>query len=129
MESGDVTDQQGDAQEALIISDTAREQRSENEDSASDSDSDSDECAAAESEEDIVDEIVQPSQMKHRTRNKSRRVALPEPLTCSDSEDELPRLQSRKRNYASPAALRADGYAKYFRRNSNQFPKSRILLE
>ena len=111
-ESGDVTDPQGDAQEALIINDTAPEQGSENEDSASDSDSD--ECTAAESEEEIVAETVQPSPMKHQTRSKSRKVVLPEPLMCSDSEDELPRPQRRKRNHVSPAALRAGRHAKHF---------------
>ena len=40
LKSGDVTDPQGDAQEALIINDTASEQESEHDDSASDSDSD-----------------------------------------------------------------------------------------
>ena len=115
LESGDGTDPQGDAQEAPSINDTAPEQESEKEDSASESDSDV--CAAAESEDEFVDETVQPCPM----RSKSRKVVIPEALMCSDAKDELPRPQRRKRNHASPAALRAGKHAKYFRRNSNQF--------
>ena len=98
---------------------TALEQESENEDSASDNDSN--ECAAAESEDEIVDGTVPQSPMKNRTRIKSRKVVIPEALTCSDSEDELPRPQPRKHNRASPAPLKAGGHSKYFQRNSNRF--------
>ena len=76
-------------------------------------DNDSDVCAAAESEEEIVNETVQPSPMKSQTRSKSQQVVLPDPLMYSDCEDESPRQQRRKRNHASPAALRAGGHAKY----------------
>jgi hypothetical protein len=69
----------------------------------------------------IVDETVLQSPMKNQTRNKSRKVVIPEALVCSDSEDDLPRPQPRKRIHASPAPLLAGGHAKYFRRNSNQF--------
>ena len=55
-ESGDVTDPQGDAQEAAIMNDTSSEQVSENEDSASDKGGG--ECAAAEPEDEIVDETI-----------------------------------------------------------------------
>ena len=77
----------------------------------------------------IVDETVQPSPMKVLTRSKSQKVVIPqaEALICSDAEDELLRQQQRKRNHASPEALRArralaGEHAKYFRRNSNHFP-------
>ncbi len=88
------------------------EQGSENEDSASDQGGDK--CIAAESEDEIVDGTVPQSPMKNRTRIKSRKVVIPEALTCSDSEDELPRPQRRKSNHASPAPLRASGHAKNF---------------
>ena len=81
---------------------------------------DSDECAAAESGKEIVDEILPTSPMKNRS--KSRKIMLPEPLLCSEFEDAMPRLQHSKHNHASPGALRAGGHAKYFCRNSNQFP-------
>ncbi len=61
LESLNVTDPQGDAQEVPIMNDTASEQGSENEDSASDTDGDLSGCAAAESEDGIVDEAVPPS--------------------------------------------------------------------
>ncbi len=86
------------------------------------SDEDGDECVAAESDEEIVDETIRQSPMKNRTRSKSRKVVVPEPLLPSESEDEKHRPQPRKRNRASPAPLRAGGHARYFRRNSNQFP-------
>ncbi len=63
----------------------------EEEDSASDRDGD--ECAAAESDEEIVNETILQSPMKIQTRCKSYQVILPEAfqVTCSDSEDEPPR--------------------------------------
>ncbi len=57
----------------------------EQEDSASDKDGD--ECAAAESDEEIVDETIPLSPMRNRTRSKSRKFVEPEPLLPSDSED------------------------------------------
>jgi hypothetical protein len=81
-----------------------------------------DECTAADSDDGIMDETIRPSPMKNRTRSKSRKVSLPEPLMCSDSEDELSRPQPRKRNRASSAPFRAGENSKYFRRNPNQFP-------
>ena len=67
LESGDVTDQQGNAQEDPIMNDSAPELESGNEDSASDKDGD--ECATAESDDEIVDETVSPSPMKNHTRS------------------------------------------------------------
>ena len=69
----------------------APQQGSEKVDSASDSDSDL--CAAAESEDEIVDETVHPSSRKNRTRSKPRKVVISDPIMCSDSEDDLPRQQ------------------------------------
>ena len=96
------------------------------------SEGDGDGCAAAESDGDIVDETILPSLMKNRTRSKSKKVIIPEPLMCSDTEDdEEDRPQPRKRNRAGPAQLRAGGHSKFFRRNSNQFPSiaSKTLVQ
>ncbi len=109
-ESGDATDTRGNALDTLTT-DYLKEDP-EPEDSALDKDGN--ECAAAKSDEEIVDE--------NRTRSKSLKVVEPEPLLPSDSEDEGPRQQLCKRKSASPAPLRAGGYARYFRRISNQFP-------
>ena len=62
------------------------EEDPEPEDSALDEDGN--ECAAAESDEEIVDETLHQSPMKNSTRSKSRKVVVPEPLLLSDSEDE-----------------------------------------
>ena len=75
----------------------------------------------AESEEEIVDETIRQSPTKMRTRSKSRKPVLPEPVICFDTkDDEYPR--QRKRTLAIATPLRAGGTSKYFRRNSNQFP-------
>ena len=114
-------DQQGDAQEDPIMNDSAPELESENEDSALDKDGD--ECMAAKSDDEIVDETVSPSLMMNQTKSKARKVVRPEALMCSDTEDEISRPLPHKRNHAGPAPLRAVGTSKYFRRNSNQFPR------
>ena len=75
LESRDVMDQQGDAQEDPIMNDSALELEPESEDG--DSDKDGDECAAVESDDDIVDETVSPSPMKNGTRSKARKVMIP----------------------------------------------------
>ena len=78
---------------------------------------------SVESECSIVDETIQPSPMKMRTRSKARRtLVIPEPDICSDVEDDEPRPRQRKRNPVTKTPLRAGGTSKYFRRNSNQFP-------
>ncbi len=59
------------------------------------SDKDGYECAAAESDEQIVDKTIPPSLMKTWTRSKSRKFVQPEPLLCSESEDEQPQPQPR----------------------------------
>ncbi len=61
-----------DALNVPTIDDLANEQAPEYEDSASDMDGD--ECAAAESEEKIVDETIPPSQMKTLSRSKSQKA-------------------------------------------------------
>ena len=76
-----------------------------------------------ESECSIVDETIQPSPMKMRTRSKDRRpLVIPDADICSDVEDDEPRPRQRKRNPVAKTPLRAGGTSKYFRRNSNQFP-------
>ncbi len=50
-------------------------------------DEDGNECAAAESDEEIVDETLHQSSIKNSTRNKSWKVLVREPLLPSDSED------------------------------------------
>ena len=85
-------------------------------------DKDGDEYAAAEPEDDIVDETISPSPKKIRTRSNTQKVNFPDPAICSDPEDEEPRPRQRKRTHASATPLRAGGTAKYFRRNSNKFP-------
>jgi hypothetical protein len=117
-ESEDATDARGNALDTLTTE--YLEQDPEPEDSAPDEDGN--ECAAAESDEEIVDETIRQSPMKNRTRSKSLKVFVPEPLLPSDSEDKESRPQPRKHKRASPAPLRAYGHARYFRRNSNQFP-------
>ena len=119
LESRNVMDRQGD-QEDPSTDDPTPELESDSEDSASDEEAH--ECAAAKSDDDIVDETVSPSPMKNRTRSKARKVTIPAPIMCSDFEDEERRPRPRKRTHSSPAPLRAGGTSKYFRRNSNQFP-------
>ena len=71
-----------------------------------------------ESECSIVDETIQPSPMKMRTRSKARRtLVIPDPDICSDVEDDEPRPLQRKRNTVTKTPLRAGGTSKFFRRN------------
>ena len=83
LESRDVMDQQGDAQEDQTAKDSTPELETDSEDGASDKEGD--EHAAAESEDDIVEETVTPSPTKIRTRSKDRKVIIPAPVMCSDS--------------------------------------------
>ncbi len=53
------------------------------------SDEDGGECVAPESDEEIVDEKLCQSPMKNRTRSKSLKVIVPEPLMPSDSQDDV----------------------------------------
>ncbi len=56
----------------------------------------------------MMKKAIPPSPMKTRTRSKSRKVIVPETLLVSDTEDEIPRPQQRKRNDAAivPVQLR-----------------------
>ena len=69
LESRDVMDQQGSAQDDQRDEDSIPELEPYTNDSASDNDDN--EYAAVESECSIVDETVRPSQMKMRTRSKA----------------------------------------------------------
>ena len=117
-ESENATDARGDALETLTTEDLEQDPEPE----VSVSDENGDECVAAESDEEIVDETLRQSQMKNRTRSKSRKVIVPEPLIPSDSEDDECRPQQCKSNRASPAPERAGRKAKYIRRSSNPLP-------
>ena len=89
LESRDVMDQQGDAQSDQIAEDSNHELEPYSEDSALDKDGD--EYAEAKTDDGIVDETVSPSPKKIRTRSKTQKVNLPDPIICSDPEDEEPR--------------------------------------
>ena len=87
LESRDVMDQQGNAQADQIAEDSTPELEPDSQDSASDKDGD--EYAAVESEDDdIVDETVRPSPMKMLTRSKTRQPVMPDPVMCSETEDD-----------------------------------------
>ena len=120
LESRDKMDQQGDAQEYQYAEDPPPKLEPYSDDSASDNDGD--EYAAVESEDEIVDETIRPSPTKMRTRSKTRQPVLPDPVLCSDTEDDESRPRQRKRNHTIATPLRAGATSKYFRRNSNQFP-------
>ena len=90
LESRDVMDQQGSAQNDQQGEDSIPGLESYTNDSASDSDGN--EYAAVKSECSIVDETVRPSPMKMRTRSKARRsLVIPAANICSDVEDNEPR--------------------------------------
>ncbi len=88
-ESRDATDARGDALKTLTTEDLEQDPGPE----VSVSDEDGDECVAAESDEENVDETLRQSPMKDSTRSKSQKVAVPEPLLLSNSEDEEHRPQ------------------------------------
>ena len=121
LESRDVMDQQGSAQDDQLDEDSIPGLEPYTNDSTSDNDDN--EYAAVESECSIVDETVRLSPMKMRTRSKARRsLVIPDADICSDVEDDEPRPRQRKRNPAIATMPRAGGTSKFFRRNSNQFP-------
>ncbi len=95
--AGDVTDAQEATEMTIMHAFEAKEHGSAPEGSAVDSDSY--ECAAAESEEDQVDETLIPNPMKNCTMSKCKKVVLLEPLLPSD--DDMPRQQRRKRIHIS----------------------------
>ncbi len=108
----------GDTPETLPMEDLYQDLKSE----VGVSDEDGGKCVAPESDEEIVDETHYQSPMKNRTRSKSRKVVVPEPLIPSFSEDDVCRPQQCKHNCASPAPVRARRKAKYIRRSSNPLP-------
>ena len=85
LESRDIMDKQVDAQADQIAEDSIPDLESYGDDSASDKDGD--EYAATEPEDGIVDETVSPSPKKIRTRSKTKKVNIPTPVICSESED------------------------------------------
>ena len=115
-------DVQGDAEADQIAEDSTSELEPYIRDSTLDDEGD--QFAAAEPEDDIVDETASPSPMKNSTRSKSKKVIIPDlsPVMYSDPEVEEPRPRQHKRTHDSPAQILAGGTSKYFRRNSNQFP-------
>ena len=82
-------DRQGDAPKTLSTEDLDQDPEPE----VGVSDEDGCECVAPESDEEIVDETLYQSPMKNRTRSKSQKVIVPEPLIPSDSEDDVCRPQ------------------------------------
>ena len=114
-------DWQGDAQEDQTAEDSTPELETNSVDCSSDKEGD--EHAAAESEDEIVDETIPPSPGKVRTRSKARKVIIPAPVMCSDSEDEEHRPRPRKRTNASPAPLRAGGTFNLFPPKLESVPK------
>ena len=113
LESRDVMDQQGSAQDDQRDEDSIPGLESYTNDSASDNDDN--EYAAVESECSIVDETVRPSPMKMRTRSKARpSYVIPNADICSDVEDDEPRPRQRKRNTANATMPRAEGYFQIF---------------
>ena len=75
-EPGDATDTHGDALETPSTEDLDQDPEPE----VSVSDEDGGECVAPESDGEIVDETLHQSPMKKRTRSKSRKLVVPEPL-------------------------------------------------
>ncbi len=118
LESRNATDARGDALHTLTTEDLKQDPEPE----VRVSDEDGDECIVAESDEEIMDETLRQSLMKNHTRSKSWKVVVPRPLLLSYFEDEEHRPQPSKRNFASPAPLRAGGHARFCRHSSNQFP-------
>ena len=79
---------------------------------------------ATDGDESIIDETLDISTVKDRTRSKSKKYVIPTSLTLSDSEDEMPRPSRRQRAKRGSGAIRAGVTAKFIRRNSNKFPST-----
>ena len=79
---------------------------------------------ATDGDESIIDETLDTSTVKDRTRSKSKKYNIPTSLTLSDSEDEMPRPSRRQRAKRGSGAIRAGVTAKFIRRNSNKFPST-----
>ena len=92
-------------------------------------DSDIYDCAAAGLEDDTVEEAFGTNPMRNCTRSRSKKVVIPEPLMPSETENTESRPPCSKRNHASHCVLSASGHARYFHRNSNQFPDAASNLK
>ena len=72
----------------------------------------------------IIDETLDISTVKDRTRSKSKKYKIRWAIIPSDSEDEMPRPSRSQRAQRGSGAFRAGVNAKFIRRNSNQFPST-----
>ena len=79
---------------------------------------------ATDGDDSIIDETLDLSTVKDRTRSKSKKYNIPSAIISSDSEDEMPRPPRRKRAQRESDAIRAGINAKFIRRNSNQNPST-----
>ena len=76
---------------------------------------------ATDQEDSIIDETLDLSTVKDRTRSKSKKYVIPSSISPPDSEDEQPRPSRSKRFQCGASVSRAGVTAKFLRRNSNQF--------
>ncbi len=76
---------------------------------------------ATDQEGSIIDETLNLSTVKDRTRSKSKKYGIQSPIVPNDSEDEMPRPSRRKRAQRGASVSSTGVTAKFLRRNSNQF--------
>ena len=79
---------------------------------------------ATDGDDSIIDETLDISTVKDRTRSKSKKYNIPSAIIPSDSEDKMPCPTRRQRAQRGSGAIRAGVNAKFIRRNSNQFPST-----
>ena len=81
---------------------------------------------ATDGDDSIIDETLDISTVKDRTRSKSKKYKIRWAIIPSDSEDEMPRPSESRRQRAQrgSGAIRAGATAKFSRRNSNRFPST-----
>ena len=72
-------------------------------------------------EDSIIDETLNLSTVRDRTRSKSKKLVIPTALIPPDSDDEQPRPSRRKKTQRGASVSRTGVTAKFLRRNSNQF--------
>jgi hypothetical protein len=72
-------------------------------------------------EDSIIDEMLNLSTVRDRTRSKSKKYVIPKPLILPESDDEQPRQSPHKKIQRGASVSRAGITAKFLRRNSNQF--------
>ena len=82
---------------------------------------------ASDGDDSIIDETLDISTVKDRTRRKSTRkkYIITTEIITSDSEDEMPRLPHSKKAQRGSGAVRTGVNAKFICRNSNQFSSTR----